>query len=343
MTLVHEPMRVLLTPHDVAGQLGILARSLRRCGIDAWSVEMEHRRGHLQFELDEHLGIAPTSSTLKRVSRRLRFAVRANRDFDVIHYLFGRTIVPHGLDAVMARRLGRGVVVHFRGSDITTIERRIARSAVLGGDGPRSSSQQEELIDRWRSTAHALLISTPDLWREVPEATLVPQAIELDRWTYRDPRPVAGELIVGHAPTNRAVKGTAHVLAAVEVLRRRGHRVRLELIEGVAPDQVARLMQSCHVGVDQVVLGAYGNVTIQFMALGVPTLNFLDPIFDERGIDVPTVRTAPTALADDLERLGGDLALRRRLARAGRQFVEHRHDGQVVAGQLRRVYESAVG
>src|SRR5256885_9029967 len=47
-------------------------------------------------------------------------------------------------------------------------------------------------------------------------------------------------LRIAHAPSKRAVKGTADVLAAVDSLRARGAPVELDLIEGV-PNREARL------------------------------------------------------------------------------------------------------
>jgi glycosyltransferase involved in cell wall biosynthesis len=101
-------------------------------------------------------------------------------------------------------------------------------------------------------------------------------------------------------------------------------------------------MERCHLGVDQVVQGAYGNVTIQFMALGRPTVNFLDPIYAERGIDVPTVHATPDSLADDLLRLLDQPGEMAGLAERGREHVESVHRADVVAARLRDLYDAAL-
>jgi glycosyltransferase involved in cell wall biosynthesis len=335
---------VLITPHDIAGQMGILARALRSIGVDARSVQFGRRTGYLQFELDETVELS--GGRARRLVRAAAAAQQLVRDHDVLHYFFGRTMVPGLVDARLARRLGKPVFVHFRGRDVSTVRLAVelSGSTPSGRRSPsRASAAQVELVARWRRTADQLLISTPDLWREVPDATWVPQAIELDAWPYR-PKSVqrGATIVVGHAPTSPVLKGTAFVEEAVDSLRRRGLDVELDLITGVPPGEVRARMERCHLGVDQVVQGAYGNVTIQFMALGRPTVNFLDPIYAERGIDVPTVHATPDSLADDLLRLLDQPGEMAGLAERGREHVESVHRADVVAARLRDLYDAAL-
>jgi hypothetical protein len=337
-------VRVLITPHDIAGQMGILARGLRAIGIHARSVQFGPRSGHLQFELDETIELR--GGRAHRLVQSMAAAQRLVREYDVLHYFFGRTMVPRHLDARLARRLGKPAFVHFRGSDVTTVHLRVEASGATVSSRPappRATANQVELVSTWRRLANAMLISTPDLWREVPDARWVPQAIELDAWPYRPLPPRPGEtVVIGHAPTNPAVKGTSIVEHAVDSLRERGVDVVLDLITGVPPGEVCARMERCHLAVDQVVQGAYGNVTIQFMALGRPTLNYLDPVYAQRGIEVPTAPATSRSLADDILHLIEAPDAMASLAVRGRRFVESVHSSEVVATQLRDLYEAAL-
>jgi hypothetical protein len=333
-----------VTPHDIVGQMGILSRALRSIGVDAWSVEVERRSGHLQFEIDERLDVDPTAPRITRLARRGAFAGRAIRSYDVLHYFFGRSLLPGRVDVVAARAARRAVFVHFRGRDITTVAGVVAGSLAVGGPGvgARGTSAQSHLARSWTRWAN-VLVSTPDLWREAPDATLLPQAIELDRWPYEPLAPGDGDsVIIGHAPTNQPLKGTHHVEAAVTELRHQGLDVVLDLIEGVSPTEAAARLRRCHVVVDQVVQGAYGNVSIQAMALGRPTLNHLDAMYAERDIQVPTVATAPATLADDLRSLLADRARLDDLGRRGRAYVEAVHDSGVIAALAHDLYTAAL-
>lgn len=326
--------------------MGILARGLRSIGVEAWSVDFGGRSDYLTFELDEIVSLDSDS----RVARLVKAATRAEqllREYDVVHYFFGRSMLPRLADVRLARWMGKPAFVHFRGRDVATVQQTIAYSGATCTTEtalpPRGSSRQHDLVEQWRHLAHCLLISTPDLWREVPDAIWVPQAIELSRWLY-SPKPLNdGEtIVVGHAPTNPAMKGTRHVEHAIRVLQQQGLDIRLELIAGVPPPEVPARMQRCHLAVDQVVQGAYGNVTLQFMALGRPTLNYLDPMYDERGIAVPTASTRPSTLSEDIRRLLSSPAEYESLATRGREYVESVHDAKVISRRLLGIYQTAL-
>ena len=78
-----------------------------------------------------------------------------------------------------------------------------------------------------------------------------------------------GPLVV-HAPTNRAVKGTHHVLAALDALRAEGVAFELRLVEGLTHDEARRVYAQADLVVDQLLLGWYGGLAVECMALGVP-------------------------------------------------------------------------
>lgn len=339
-------MKVLITPHDIAGQMGILARGLRSIGVDAWSVDFGGRSDYLKFDLDEVVELG-RGNRAERLVRAATSAQRLLRKYDVFHYFFGRSMLPRLTDVRLARRMRKPLVVHFRGRDVTTVTQTIAYSgAMRTPDLPlpvRGSAHQSKLVAQWRKLASALLISTPDLWREVPDAIWVPQAIELERWPYRPRWPRAGEtIVVGHAPTNMAMKGTVHIENAIRMLQRQGVDIRLELIAGIPPTEVRARMEQCHLGVDQVIQGAYGNVTLQFMALGRPTLNYLDPIYEERDIQVPTVRTNPATISEDLVKLLTSPGELESVAAKGRAYAESVHSADVIAERLHGIYEAAL-
>jgi glycosyltransferase involved in cell wall biosynthesis len=139
---------------------------------------------------------------------------------------------------------------------------------------------------------------------------------------------------VAHAPSDRQVKGTRHVEEAVAKLQREGHRVRLDLIEGVTRDEVLARVVQADVVVDQLLIGWYGAFAVEAMALGRPVLAYVredEPEDNPFGAELPIVRTTAAALADDLLALAGDGKRRLELGAAGRRFVEEHHDPRRIA------------
>ena len=135
-------------------------------------------------------------------------------------------------------------------------------------------------------------------------------------------------------PTDRDVKGTAHVIAAVEALRQEGASIRLDLIEHVTHGEALGRLAAADLVVDQLVLGWYGAVAVEAMALGRPVLAYIreDEAEDNPfGSRLPIVRTTSETLAADLRGLAADRAARHALGAAGRRFVEEEHDPRQIA------------
>src|SRR5439155_6674874 len=125
--------------------------------------------------------------------------------------------------------------------------------------------------------AHQSFYSTLDLAASAPNASHLPLAIEAPRWIEagRAPLPeadrrdgVRGAVVIGHAPTNRLIKGTRHVTAAVEALRHEFPRLELRLIEKQPWEAMPAFLAGCDILVDQLMMGWYGLLAIEGMAEG---------------------------------------------------------------------------
>ena len=66
-----------------------------------------------------------------------------------------------------------------------------------------------------------------------------------------------------HAPTARAIKGTHHVLAALDALRAEGVDFDLELVEGRTQAEAREVYARADLVVDQLMLGWYGGLAVE--------------------------------------------------------------------------------
>ena len=182
-----------------------------------------------------------------------------------------------------------------------------------------------------------MLYLNPDLRRWLPTGSFVPYA-NVDPKEFTPEAPPAGdEIVVAHAPTDRDVKGTRHLVEAVEALRAEGSPVRMNLIEGLPRAQIRRRLRAASVVVDQLLMGWYGGLAVEAMSLGRPVIS---SVRDEKpgdnpfGDELPIVRSSPATILRDLRVLVEDASLRRELGAAGRRFVERHHDPRAVARQV---------
>ena len=86
-----RPLRILHCPEVVGGMPGELARAERALGAESWAVAFEN--SVYDYPIDEVL-YAPETGRLNREWRRWGLLRRALTRFDVVHFNFGRTLMP---------------------------------------------------------------------------------------------------------------------------------------------------------------------------------------------------------------------------------------------------------
>lgn len=326
--------RILHAPADVGGHAYGLSRAERELGLR--SDVAVFAPGPFAYGADIDLRAGAGEPIPLRLLRRARFLRRAVSDYDVFHFNFGHTLLGvRQLGIVIdelgvLKRLGKTVLVTYQGCDVRPkSECPCRRPHCFAEDRYRAPAAQRVL-----RLADRVFYLNPDLRTWLPGATFCPYANVDARRVKPVPAPAAVELVVLHAPTDRDVKGTSHVVEAVETLRAEGFPVRLDLVEGVTRDEVLERCARAHVVVDQLLLGWYGGFAVEAMALGRPVLAFIreDEAADNPfGPDLPVIRTTAASLVEDLRALLEDTPGREQRGNAGRRFVEEHHDPRRIA------------
>jgi hypothetical protein len=322
-------LSILHAPINIAGAPGQLSAGLREAG--ARSDLLVWRDHPFAYGADVVLDI-PTGGYAqlpRRVALQAAALVRHARRYDVVHVHGKDSFLPRHADLPLLRRLGKGVAVSFWGSDIRDRPARELRwlrhvqlacvgSYLTYGRAPRGA------------------------WRDY---VVLPTPFDVRGWTpaLREPGRV---LRLVHAPSNRAVKGTDAILAAVDELRRRGAPVELTLVEGVSHAEARRIYEDADLVLDQLLMGWHGIFAIECMALGKPVVCYLDPDARARtaerfGLACPLVSATPETVVDALAELVAEPERLPELGRAGRAYVERVHDRREVGLRLLDAYAAA--
>lgn len=289
---------------SIAGVPQELARAQRRLGIRSDTISFQPHK--FQYPVDIY---RPTRTPFPlRCLERTAYLHKAAVDYDVLHFHWS-SAVPFGLDLPWWRHGGKRVIIHHHGDDVRG-----------RGVGPL-----------FRRYADRFLVSTPDLLKWSPQAVWMPNPIDLERYPYIGVEEHAGPLRIVHAPSDRSVKGTDHVIRAVRELRRDGYDVELILVENLPFEEAARRYRQADVVVDQLLVGWYGNVSVEAMSLGKPVCVYIRKDLLPHLPDLPLVNVTASTLKQELERLAEDIDLRRSLGSRGRAFVEATHDSDKIA------------
>jgi glycosyltransferase involved in cell wall biosynthesis len=321
----NPPPRILHVPGEFGVQSFGLSRGERELGFESDVAVFSPSPYGYGYDIDLRAGV--DQPVWRRLARRAAFLRRALDRYDVFHFNFGLTLLTVRLGLVRdelawVKRRGKTILFTYQGSDVRP------------GDDPRSNSYLQRAAHRALRFADRVFYINPDLRHWLPGARFLPYA-NVDPKAFRPAAPPDGaELVIAHAPTDRRVKGTSHVIEAVDQLRREGVPIRLDLVEGTNRQEVFGRVAQADVLVDQLLIGWYGGVAVEAMALGRPVLAYIreeEPDDNPFRDSLPIVRTSPATLAADLRSLAADRERRHELGRAGRAFVEKHHDPVVLA------------
>jgi glycosyltransferase involved in cell wall biosynthesis len=373
-------LRVLHAPHLVGGNPPSLARAERALGVASWCVALEeHPFGYACDEVLRRTG----ESRLRREYRRWKLFKRALHDFDVLHFNSGQSILSWGavlgnrerltaferialavsphleyLDLPAFKRAGKVLAVTYQGDearqgDFCTAHfaLSIAHEVSPGYYSAWSDARKRERIAKFARYADLIYALNPDLLHVLPpHAKFLPYAnVDPAAWPCVPPRTdVRRAPVIVHAPSHRGVKGTEHLLAALERLARDGVAFELRLVEGMTREEARRLYEDADLVVDQLLAGWYGGVAVEAMALGKPVVAYIREsdlrfIPDRMREALPVINATPGDIYDVLRRL---LVARRdelaALGERGREYVERWHDPRKIAEGLIQDYAAAL-
>lgn len=326
--------RVLHAPVEIAGQAALSVVGLRQLGVEAHQFASHHPMG---YDLQPDI-VAPSGR-----ARYLAAAARAVSTHDVLHFHYGLSFVRNQLDARLARRLGKRVVVEFHGSDVRmpSIQRRCnPHYAWIEGEDDGVALRR---LATWSEIAsgHVVLcdwglhMEVADYFQHIH---VVGHRVDTSRYRPCPPVPETHKPVVVHAPTHLAGKGTPALRVAVAALRQEGLDFEYVEVHGKSHRQARDAYRKADLVVDQLCAGTHGMVAVEAWSMAKPVICYLHPDVPKLDPDLPAINATPDTIKDVLADWLCRPRDREELGRASRSYAERVHDVRVVAARLLDVY-----
>lgn len=319
---------------------------LRRAGMRADYLAIG-RSAH--WDRADH-NLVPSPYPLVRVLQEFRMFWGVVARYETIHAHFMYTVSQEGWELPILKRLGRRLVVHFRGCEA----RDRARNMALHPDinicqdcdhrPPICGLQQSARRREWaRRFADAVLVTTPDMKDFNPDASHFP-FFAPDVAAPERERSAGSEFRIVHVTNQPGIEGTRQIECAVENLRRRGWPVRFVWLHGRPHDEVLRELAGADLAIGKMKMGYYANAQIESMAMGVPTVTFVREEFmtdalRRSGFIFATLANLEGTIEHYL-RHPGELAEKRAVARSS---ILALHDNAALSRRLIDIYAQAHG
>ena len=351
--------RLVVGPANYAGQGYEWARSVREHapGWAARNVHVMPMRGPLTFRSDVPLTAAQWADPATRVSLAVELLADAT---DVLVEALRPLLAvndpsesANGWDPTRGREdvealraTGRRVALLFHGSEV----RRPAHHARLTPYSPFHRPGNESLTARLAQASERvheafadfdgpILVSTPDLVDHVPNAVWLPGVVGAASFAPIRAAFTGERLVVAHAPSNSALKGSEWIDPVLQDLDARG-LICYRRLRDLPPMMVPSALEHADVVVDQVVMGNPGVLAAQAMAAGRLVVAHLpEGVRRRMNPRPPVVEATPSTLRHTLLSIVDHPEHYSRLAASGVEFARTHHDGRMSA----RVLTEALG
>ena len=193
----------------------------------------------------------------------------------------------------------------------------------------------------------ALLVSTPDLLRLLPEASWQPNLVPIFEPLYLpEPEKPETPVTIAHSPTRKDLKNTDELLRVMDGLSGHKPKIALELLDNMEHTECLRRKRKCHAVFDHM-QGYYGMSSLEGLSQGVPVIAGLDSWCRDHVAEFSGTSGLPWVAARNeaelksaIIALAEDPELRKDIGLKSREFMERHWSEQKVVQRLVSFYEA---
>lgn len=356
--MLPERPRIFLGTEDIGLCMSALAEGFEALGcetttmvthkeVNAPEVEYDVVRGNvIKRRVDYERAPRVVAGLTRRLDAALSIGLNgavtpSYLDHDVFVF-FWKPWAPAPALFPLLKRLGKKIVVYYLGSDVRHVT---AFSQEYGVDASKwGASYHRDPLEpkieriRWAELHADLIYSVPDqsgLQIRPYHHAFVPLRVDLEPHVPARTKPV-----IVHAPAwdfgaRGDIKGTSHVLAAVEKLKAEGLEFDFRFLKGLQRREVLDVLSDADIVVDELYLHGPGALSAEGMRAGCavatrivePPPSFFDP---------PVCAVRPETITDGLRRLITDLPYRLDLAARGPAWAKRVFDPTWIARGILR-------
>lgn len=331
--------RVLHGTMEIAGQMNTLVAALLKKGISSRAVN--YYKNYLSYNSEEDLSFVDCRTQEEANLKAKAFAADMLSNYDIFHFHFGTTLTFDHSDLSLLEPLSKKRVMHYWGSDV----RRLSVARKHNPYVCVKNTDELKMVNDIKKTAihiqdcivgdHELYLYVKDYF---PRVHILRQAIDLSSYYPKPTLPNPRPLFV-HAPTSPEVKGTEYILRAIDTLRQE-YDFDFQLIQGMSHNQAKATYQQADLIIDQILIGSYGLLTVEAMAMGKPVVCWISEYMkDKYPGELPLLIANPDTITDVLRNVLNNQDMLPDLGLRGRVYAEQYHDANVVAEKLVSIYK----
>jgi glycosyltransferase involved in cell wall biosynthesis len=290
----------------------------------------------------------PSAKSLVRAIQEVVCFWKVLAKYEVIHSHFIITPSESGWELPLLKRMGRRVVIHYRGCEIRDRDTNMSLNPEYNicKECDYSAYCISDAFKKKRKLAReygdAFLVTTPDLKDFFPEAIHVPfitPEVSLKLGGKSQQKKIEGITIL-HVTNHPGIEGTKEIERRIGRLNEEGYLVNLVVLKGVAHEKVLRELSVADLSIGKMKMGYYANFQVESMLMGVPAITYVRPEYMDEDLgksgfiftDLNNLEKTLKYYLDNPK----ELEQKRKIAR---DSILKIHDNRRIARQLISIYK----
>jgi hypothetical protein len=210
--------------------------------------------------------------------------------YKIIHLHFSTTMSISGWELLFLKKMGRIIVIHYRGCEIRDREKNMSLHPEINicqeCDYDASICKNKVMRRKiWLGKKYGdfFLITTPDLKEFAPTAEHFPfltPEINCEDSSLQKKIHIGKDIIkIVHVTAHPGIEGTKYIQTAINNLRDKGYKIDFVFLSGVHNDRVLHAYKDADLSIGKLKMGYYANSQIESMFFGVPAITYVRPEF----------------------------------------------------------------
>lgn len=325
---------------EIANQMSIMTKTLRQQGHNAKGIN--YYNSIFKYENDEGYDINKFSDVNEANLFFKGIAARNIASNNIFHFYFGTSLTLDFSDIFLINSLGKKCIMQHWGSDV-----RMYSKAVKLNPYVRVKITDEDMIKRkleflGKYISHCIVdYELREYVKDFYENThLMRIAVDLEKFKFIENVKSHNEkLLIVHAPSDPRIKGSEFILRAIESLKNK-YDFEFKLVYQMSHVEAKEWYAKADIIVDQVIMGNYGMLAVEGMAMGKPVISWISDFMREQ---YPKELPVIVANSDNIEKVLEDCIRNRDslslIGKNGRKYVEKYHDANIICNEVIDIYK----
>lgn len=331
---MHSKKKVFLGLENTAGIFTSLKKGFEQIGIqsDFYSLN-EHIFGYKTDKIIKY-----SENSFLRKLQKFFLIIKLLLKYDYFIFDSSGSLFPEFKDVKLFRKFGKRTMVIFTGCDIRLPEKveqykwnpcRDCTDDYKNFVGCRLNSKPAKINNI--EINFDILVSAEEAAGSLNKKyypTLFP--VDISKFSFTGSNP--GKILkIIHAPSNEEYKGTKYILRTVEQLKKE-FEFDFRVVSDIKAEDLYREIKNSDLVIDQMLVGFYGLLSIESMAMGKPVVCYIrEDIIRNSPADMPVFNANPDTLYDVLKKILDNPELLNSAGEKSRIYAEKYHDAKLIA------------